>query len=189
MPFYQLSDLEKKPSRTNTKIEAGAVPGEFMKFGIVTKPEGEGPPLHEHPNEEQFTMILAGQMHFVLGEIVHGGDLPQRGFDLGRERGRQVLPAEKICRHEVEDEGRFGPRRREQLRHHAMRFIDALAAGITRRHRGKARARFFLHEMSQQGLRARGKGLPFVLAGRGRQAVLNLCPKRGGGQESMKHEP
>jgi quercetin dioxygenase-like cupin family protein len=67
MPFYQLDELEKKPSPTNTHVEAGAVPGEFMKFGIVTKPEGEGPPLHEHPNEEQFTVILSGQMHFVLG--------------------------------------------------------------------------------------------------------------------------
>ena len=63
MPFYQLDDLEKKPSGTNAKVEAGAVPGEFMKFGIVTKPEGEGPPLHEHPNEEQFSVVLSGQMH------------------------------------------------------------------------------------------------------------------------------
>ena len=68
MPFYQLNELEKKPSKVNSSIESGAVPGEFMKFGIVTKPEGEGPPLHEHPNEEQFTVILSGQMHFVLGD-------------------------------------------------------------------------------------------------------------------------
>ena len=68
MPFYKLDDLEKKKSAVNSKVESGAVPGEFMKFGIVTKPEGEGPPLHEHPNEEQFSVILAGQMHFVLGD-------------------------------------------------------------------------------------------------------------------------
>jgi len=68
MPFYQLDELEKQKSRVNAKVESGAVPGEFMKFGIVTKPEGEGPPLHEHPNEEQFSLVIAGQMHFVLGE-------------------------------------------------------------------------------------------------------------------------
>ena len=68
MPFYELNELEKKHSRINSKIESGSVPGEFMKFGIVTKPDGEGPPLHEHPNEEQFTVVLAGQMHFVLGD-------------------------------------------------------------------------------------------------------------------------
>jgi len=68
MPFYQLDELEKKKSDINSKIEAGTVPGEFMKFGVVTKPEGEGPPLHEHPNEEQFSVILAGQMHYILGD-------------------------------------------------------------------------------------------------------------------------
>ena len=26
------------------------------------------PPLHEHPNEEQFSLVIAGQTHFVLGE-------------------------------------------------------------------------------------------------------------------------
>jgi hypothetical protein len=68
MPFYDLNELEKKKSSVNKNIESGAVPGEFMKFGVVTKPEGEGPPLHEHPNEEQFSLVISGQMHFVLGD-------------------------------------------------------------------------------------------------------------------------
>lgn len=67
MPFYELKDIEKRKSRANNKVESGTVPGEFMKFGVVTKPEGEGPPLHEHPNEEQFSLVLSGQLHFVLG--------------------------------------------------------------------------------------------------------------------------
>ncbi len=78
MPFYELNELERRQSPTNSKIEAGAVPGEFMKFGIVTKPEGEGPPLHEHPNEEQFTLVLEGKLHMILGDedcIVERGDL------------------------------------------------------------------------------------------------------------------
>jgi quercetin dioxygenase-like cupin family protein len=68
MPFYELDEIEKRPGRVNDKIESGAVVGEFMKFGIVTKPDAEGPPLHEHPNEEQFTLVLSGQMHFILGD-------------------------------------------------------------------------------------------------------------------------
>ena len=68
MPFYQLDEIEKKPSNVNANVSSGSVPGEFMKFGIVTKPEGEGPPLHEHPNEEQFTVVMSGEMHFVLGD-------------------------------------------------------------------------------------------------------------------------
>ena len=43
-----------------------AIPVE--RLGLSLKPEGEGPPLHEHPNEEQFSLILSGQMHFVLGD-------------------------------------------------------------------------------------------------------------------------
>jgi len=39
-----------------------------MKFGVVTKSDAEGPPLHEHPNEEQFTLVLEGQMRFILGD-------------------------------------------------------------------------------------------------------------------------
>jgi mannose-6-phosphate isomerase-like protein (cupin superfamily) len=39
-----------------------------MKCSVVTKPDAEGPPLHEHPNEEQFTLVLSGQLHFVLGD-------------------------------------------------------------------------------------------------------------------------
>lgn len=68
MPFYEINNIEKKSGRINEKIQSGAVVGEFMKFGVVTKPDAEGPPLHEHPNEEQFTLVLEGQMHFILGD-------------------------------------------------------------------------------------------------------------------------
>jgi len=49
--FYELNELEKRYSTGNSKIESEAVHGESLKFGIVIKPEGEGPPLHEHPSE------------------------------------------------------------------------------------------------------------------------------------------
>jgi quercetin dioxygenase-like cupin family protein len=68
MPFYEIDEIEKKRSDVNANIESGAVVGELMKFGVVTKPDAEGPPLHEHPNEEQFTLVLSGQMHFILGD-------------------------------------------------------------------------------------------------------------------------
>ena len=49
-----------------------------MKAGIVTKPDEEGPPLHMHPNEEQFPLVIEGKLHFVLGDeerICEAGDL------------------------------------------------------------------------------------------------------------------
>jgi quercetin dioxygenase-like cupin family protein len=78
MPFYAVSDLKEVPGGVNPLMRVRKVVGEFMKVGIVTKPEGEGTPLHEHPNEEQWSYILDGQMHYILGDeerIVGPGDL------------------------------------------------------------------------------------------------------------------
>lgn len=78
MPIYHIADIEKRKARVNPAIESQSVVGELMKAGIVRKPEGEGPPLHMHPNEEQFTLILEGKLHYILGDedcIVKPGDL------------------------------------------------------------------------------------------------------------------
>ena len=78
MPFYEIEGMKERPSKTNPRVTARSVVGEFMKVGVVTKPEGEGPPLHMHPNEEQFTLILDGRLHYILGEedkIVERGEL------------------------------------------------------------------------------------------------------------------
>lgn len=78
MPFYKIAEMQEMASTVNPEMYAKTATGEFMKAGIVTKPEGEGPPLHMHPNEEQFTLILEGRLHYVLGEeerIVERGDL------------------------------------------------------------------------------------------------------------------
>ena len=78
MPFYEIAEMKSKHSQVNPKMVAKTVAGEFMKAAIVTKPAGEGPPLHMHPNEEQFTLILEGKLHYLLGDeekIVGPGDL------------------------------------------------------------------------------------------------------------------
>jgi len=78
MPIYHISEMKKENPDVNPAMIMQTVSGEFMKAGIVTKPEGEGPPLHNHPNEEQFTLILEGKLHFILGDedrIVERGDL------------------------------------------------------------------------------------------------------------------
>lgn len=78
MPFYKIAEMQGNPSTTNPAMFAKTAVGELMKAGIVTKPEGEGPPLHMHPNEEQFTLVLEGKLHYVLGDeerICERGDL------------------------------------------------------------------------------------------------------------------
>ncbi len=78
MPFYIVKDMKEGHSDVNPKISNHAAVGEFMKAALVTKPEGEGPPLHMHPNEEQWTYVVSGKMHYVLGDeerIVEAGDI------------------------------------------------------------------------------------------------------------------
>jgi mannose-6-phosphate isomerase-like protein (cupin superfamily) len=78
MPFYTLEELKQGSQKGNPDVKVRSAVGEFMKCAVVTKPEGKGPALHEHPNEEQWTLILEGQMHFILGDeerIVGPGDL------------------------------------------------------------------------------------------------------------------
>ena len=78
MPIYHVAEMKKENPDVNLAMIVQSVSGEFMKAGIVTKPEGEGPPLHNHPNEEQFTLILEGKLHYILGDedrIVERGDL------------------------------------------------------------------------------------------------------------------
>lgn len=78
MPIYHISEMKKVHPDLNPAMIMQTVTGEFMKAGIVTKPAGEGPPLHMHPNEEQFTLILEGKLHMILGDedrIVERGDL------------------------------------------------------------------------------------------------------------------
>jgi len=78
MPFYKFEAIEEKAGKINPKLLSKAVAGEFMKAGFATRPEGESNPLHMHPNEEQFVLVLEGKIHFILGDedrIVGPGDL------------------------------------------------------------------------------------------------------------------
>ena len=78
MPFYKIAEMQQNPQTANPLQFAKTAVGEFMKAEIVTKPDEEGPPLHMHPNKEQFTLVLDGKLHFVLGDeerICERGDL------------------------------------------------------------------------------------------------------------------
>jgi quercetin dioxygenase-like cupin family protein len=78
MPFYKIAEMQKNPATANPQQFVQTAVGEYMKAGIVTKPDEEGPPLHMHPNEEQFTLVIEGKLHFVLGDeerICEAGDL------------------------------------------------------------------------------------------------------------------
>lgn len=97
MPFYVIKEIKKNNPDENPNIVIQNLAGEFMKVGIVTKPPGEGVPLHMHPNEEQWTLILEGRMHYILGDeekIVERGDLihiPRNTYHRSRAIGGNAL--------------------------------------------------------------------------------------------------
>lgn len=77
MPFYRISEMQAKRSSAGPAM-GKSVAGELIKVGITTYQEGEGPPPHFHPNEEQFLLVLEGRMKMVLGDeerIIERGDL------------------------------------------------------------------------------------------------------------------
>ena len=52
--------------------------GDLIKVGIVTYDEGEAPPPHSHPNDEQWIYMLEGRVAHLLGDEVYSvgpGDL------------------------------------------------------------------------------------------------------------------
>ncbi len=77
MPFYRISEMETQfVDMGNARMQS--VGGELMKAGMITYPEGGGPPPHFHPNEEQFLLVMAGKANMLLGEetrVVGPGDL------------------------------------------------------------------------------------------------------------------
>lgn len=68
MPFYTIDTMKKSLGEADTAIEMFSAMGEFMKIAFVLQDDGVGPPLHEHPNEEQFNLILEGEMHCIVGD-------------------------------------------------------------------------------------------------------------------------
>ena len=69
MPFFNINDMKTKMDKTAPGMAATVV-GEFMKVGVMTYEDEIGPPPHFHPNEEQFVLVLEGELRMVLGEEV-----------------------------------------------------------------------------------------------------------------------
>lgn len=77
MPFYVVDEMKTIMTDELPNVTMKAAAGEFMKAAILTKAESEGGTLHSHPDEEQWSYIIRGKMHFVLGDeerVLGAGD-------------------------------------------------------------------------------------------------------------------
>lgn len=68
MPVYKARDMQATPDIKNPNMKMVQFGGELMKVGIVTYHEGEGPPPHYHPNDEQFVYVLEGRAVHINGD-------------------------------------------------------------------------------------------------------------------------
>lgn len=77
LPFFKVSEMDVTRPELG-RAEMRTVAGDFMKVGHVTYQQGDGPPPHFHPNEEQFIYMLDGSMRMRVGDetrLVGKGDL------------------------------------------------------------------------------------------------------------------
>jgi len=77
MPFYVTEQMKSIIEDVMPNVTMKAAAGEFMKAAILTKEESKGGSLHSHADEEQWSYIIKGKMHFVLGDeerILEEGD-------------------------------------------------------------------------------------------------------------------
>ncbi len=78
MPVYKADEMELTPDVVNPNVMMKQFGGELIKAGIVTYEDGEAPPPHVHPNDEQWIYLLEGRLAVLLGDemdIIGPGDL------------------------------------------------------------------------------------------------------------------
>ena len=68
MPVYKAGDMQATPDIKNPNMKMVQFGGELIKVGIVTYQEGEGPPPHYHPNDEQYVYVLEGRAVHINGD-------------------------------------------------------------------------------------------------------------------------
>ncbi len=78
MPVYKAADMKPTPDVIRPHIMMNQYGGELIKAGVVTYAQGDAPPPHVHPTDEQWIYLLEGRLATILGDeldIIGPGDL------------------------------------------------------------------------------------------------------------------
>jgi len=78
MPVYKGADMKPTPDVIRPHIMMNQYGGELIKAGVVTYAQGDAPPPHVHPTDEQWIYLLEGRLATILGDeldIIGPGDL------------------------------------------------------------------------------------------------------------------
>lgn len=68
MPFFEIADFSGQESDLSTDSILWKSEGEFTHAAIRTKAPGKPGKPHSHDDEEQWTIVLEGKMHFLIGD-------------------------------------------------------------------------------------------------------------------------
>ena len=58
MPIYRADEMVATPDVVNPNVMMKQFGGDLIKVGIVSYEDGEAPPPHSHPNDEQWIYML-----------------------------------------------------------------------------------------------------------------------------------
>jgi len=78
MPVYKAADMKPTPDVIRPHIMMNQYGGELIKAGVITYAQGDAPPPHVHPTDEQWIYLLEGRLATILGDeldIIGPGDL------------------------------------------------------------------------------------------------------------------
>ena len=70
MPIYKADEMKETPDVKRPHISMIQYGGDLIKAGLVTYYEGDAPPPHYHPNDEQWIYLLEGSLAVLMGEEV-----------------------------------------------------------------------------------------------------------------------
>ncbi|MBL6957892.1 MAG: cupin domain-containing protein [Rhodospirillales bacterium] len=70
MPVYKAEDMRDTPDVVRPNVMIKQFGGDLIKVGIVEYEKGEVPPVHVHPNDEQWIYMLEGRLAHLLGDEV-----------------------------------------------------------------------------------------------------------------------
>lgn len=68
MPFFEIDAFSSNENEAVPESILWKADGEFTHAAIRTKQPGKPGTPHSHDDEEQWTIVLKGKMHFLIGD-------------------------------------------------------------------------------------------------------------------------
>ena len=68
MPYFMIDEARGGETKLTAESILWNAEGEFTNAAVHTKEPGQQGKPHSHDDEEQWTIVLTGRMHFVIGD-------------------------------------------------------------------------------------------------------------------------